>query len=107
MKESFIELNGYISFSSYMITMAGLGCNRLSIWDFYQIYSKEEISHGFCSTMLFCFYSDYVYFPFPKVYSSYLFYVVLVLGGQSIGFAIMAEQCSKTYLAIGLGLTML
>ncbi len=103
----FIELNGYSSnFSSYMITLAWLG------------YAVGSPLLGFLSDclkrrkliMIFaamsCLVSMFVivYYPISKaILMIAFFFLGLGASGQSIGFAIMAEQCSKSYLAIGIG----
>src|SRR5690606_31577289 len=44
-----------------------------------------------------------VYLPISKTIVACAFFLLgFGAGGQSVAFAIMAEQCSKTYLAVGL-----
>jgi MFS family permease len=103
----FIEMNGFSSsFSSYMITIGWLGyaigCPLLGYIS--DLTKRRKIL--MVAAAIFCFISVLliVFFPISKLILSISFFMLGVgAAGQSIGFAIMAEQCSKFYLAAGLG----
>lgn len=106
--KAFLELNGYSShFSSYMITLGWIGCaigcpilGTLS--DILKRRKYIMVFTALCSLVSFI---NIVFFPISKPILIIAFFTLGVgAGGQSIGFAIMAEQCSKTTLAIGLGI---
>jgi MFS family permease len=104
---SYLKLNHYSGkFSSYMITLAwvgyALGCPLLGlISDMLQKRKPILILAAACSFIsIVCI----VYYPINKTVLS-LSFLLLGIGasGQSIGFAVMAEQCKESYLAAGLG----
>ncbi len=103
----FLELNGYSSgFSSYMITVGWLGyaigCPLLGfISDFLRRRKIIMVSAALCCLLSII---AIVLFPVTKTILTISFFTLgLGAAGQSVGFAIMAEQCSKFYLAAGLG----
>ena len=103
----FLELHGYSSnVSSYMITLSwfgyAIGCPLLGIIS--DMISRRKIL--LVASAFFCLFSLLVIFYFPiNVFLLGFAFILLGIGssGQSIGFAIMAEQCSDNYLAAGLG----
>ena len=105
--KAFIELNGYTSnFSSYMLTVGWLGCAIGSpILGFVSDLLKRRKMVLICAALLALMsFSVIVFLPVSKLLIITAFFMLgFSAGGQSIGFAIMAEQCSKSYLAIGLG----
>ncbi|MGE3318429.1 MAG: MFS transporter [Candidatus Berkiella sp.] len=105
--KAFIELNGFSSsFSSYMITLGWIGCaigcpvlGALS-----DIFKRRKLVMVFAALCCLVSFTTIVYFPISKAVLAAAFFVLgFGAGGQSIGFAIMAEQCNKNYLAMGLG----
>lgn len=101
-------LHGYTSdISSYMLTVSWLGyaigCPLLGYVS--DLISRRKIIM-ICSSLL-CIISVLIiiYISVNIVFTMFGF-LLLGLGasGQSIGFAIIAEQCSSSYLAAGLGL---
>lgn len=94
------------SFSSYMITLAwlgyALGCPVLGfISD--KMQRRKPLMVGSALIALCCL-SEIIYFPLGKTVTALCFLLLgLSAGGQSIGFAVIAEQCKKEYLGGGLG----
>ena len=106
--KSFLMLNGYGSeVSSYMLTISWLGyaigCPLLGfISDRTSKRKKMMVYAAIC-----CFLAALciMYFPINAIVIGIAFFGLgLGASGQSIGFAIMAEQCNNNYLAAGLGL---
>jgi MFS family permease len=103
----FLELNGYSSsFSSYMITVGWLGyaiaCPLLGFAS--DLFKRRKIIMVAAAISCLAAAIMIVYFPISKSILTISFFMLGVgAAGQSIGFAIMAEQCSKFYLAAGLG----
>lgn len=103
----FLEFNGYSSSSaSYMITLGWLGyaigCPTLGFLS--DFFKRRRLIMIFAA--LSCLFSmiTIVYFPLNRALLAFAFLMLGVgAGGQSIGFAIMAEQCNKIYLAAGIG----
>jgi len=94
------------TFSSYMITLAwlgyALGCPLLGfISD--KIHRRKPLMLVSSFIALFCL-SGIIFFPLGKTATVLCFLLLgLSASGQSIGFAIIAEQCKKEYLGGGLG----
>lgn len=104
--KAFLELNGFSSqYSSYMITMGWLGyaisCPLLgALSDIFKRRKMVMIIAALFSLISIVF---IVYLPISKTIVACAFFLLgFGAGGQSVAFAIMAEQCSKTYLAVGL-----
>lgn len=105
--KAFLELNGFSSnFSSYMITVGwigyAIGCPLLGfLSDVLKRRKSIMVLSAFISLVSIIF---VVYFPTSKLsVTTAFFFLGLGASGQSVGFAIMAEQCNKAYLAVGLG----
>ncbi|MFT6836479.1 MAG: MFS family permease [Francisellaceae bacterium] len=104
----FLMLNGYSSdVSSYMLTISWLGyaigCPLLG---FISDLTNKRKSMMVLSS-IFCIISALliIYAPINIAIIVIAFFMLgLGASGQSIGFAIMAEQCSSSFLAVGLGL---
>ncbi len=105
--KAFLQLNGYSSnFSSYMLTIGWLGCAIGSpVLGFLSDFIKRrKMILVFASMVCLASFCTILFFPISKLVLTISFFTLgFSSGGQSIGFAIMAEQCSKDYLAIGLG----
>lgn len=104
--KAFLELNGFSShYSSYMITIGWLGyaisCPLLgALSDIFKRRKMVMIMAALFSFMSIIF---IVYLPISKtIVACAFFFLGFGAGGQSVAFAIMAEQCSKAYLAVGL-----
>lgn len=106
--KAFLIVNGYgESAASYMLTIAWLGyaigCPLLGVIS--DITSKRKAMMILSSVL--CLLSAIVifYMPINIILLSLAFFMLGIgASGQSIGFAIMAEQCNHNYLAAGLGL---
>lgn len=104
---AFLQHKGFSStFSSYMLTLAWLGyaigCPLLGfISDKLQRRKPVMIA---CALTALTALSGIIYFS-PGALLTAVCFIFLGVGasGQSLGFAIMAEQCKEDYLAIGLG----
>ncbi|MED7789065.1 MFS transporter [Francisella sp. 19X1-34] len=104
---SFLKLNGFdTKFTSYLITLAwlgyGIGCPGLgAISD--KIRRRKPIMI-FAVCLAFISLITIIFFPINKTVL-YLAFICLGIGasGQSIGFAIIAEQSSSTCRAAALG----
>lgn len=106
--KAFLILHGYSSYTaSYMLTVSWLGyaigCPLLGfISD--RLNNRKHVMlfaaiFGFIATLCI------VYFPINILMISFAFFGLGIgASGQSIGFAIMAEQCNQNYLAAGLSL---
>ena len=106
--KAFLVLNGYkADTASYMLTIAWLGyavgCPLLGY--------ISDMTHRRKAMMVvsavFCLVSAVVIFYFPLnivLLTSAFLMLGIGASGQSIGFAIMAEQCNHNYRAAGLGL---
>lgn len=105
--KAYLELAGFSSaFASYMITLAwagyAIGC---PLWGFLSDYFRRRktvlVLAAICCliSMLLIVYS-----PNGQL-NLIIAFILLGLGGagQSVGFALMAEQCNKYYMAAGLG----
>jgi MFS family permease len=94
------------TFSSYMITLSWLGyaigCPLLGfISD--KIQRRKPIMLASSLIALFCL-AGIIYFPLGKAATALGFLLLgLSASGQSIGFAVIAEQCTKEHLGGGLG----
>lgn len=105
--KSFLILNGYGSnFSSYMITTGwmgyAIGCPLLGLLS--DLFKRRKLIMCFAAICCLSSMISIIYFPINKtVLMLSFFFLGIGASGQSIGFAIMAEQCSKTYLALGIG----
>ncbi len=103
---SFLVQKGFSStFASYMITMAWLGyaisCPLLGFISDRMQRRKPVMILG--ATAALCSLIAMIYFPLGKWMMSLCFFLLgLGASSQSIGFAIMAEQCKEEFLAIGL-----
>lgn len=103
----FLQLNGYdSSFSSYMITVAwigyAIGCPLLGGLSDY--YKRRKVVMTLSALLALISLVTIIFFPISKPVLTVAFVVLGIgAGGQSIGFAMMAEQCSSAYLAAGLG----
>ncbi len=103
----FLQLKGLSSsFSSYMITLSWLGyaigCPLLGfISDFTQKRKPVMVASILVAIVALI---SIIYFPLTH-FTAIVSFVLLGIGasGQSVGFAIMAEQCRDEYLALGLG----
>ncbi|MBK2144261.1 MFS transporter [Francisella tularensis] len=105
--KSFLQLNGFdAKFSSYLITLAwlgyGIGCPSLGAISDYIKRRKPVMIFAICLT--FVSLSTIIFFPISQGIL-YLAFICLGLGasGQSIGFAIIAEQSKYNYRAAALG----
>lgn len=105
--KAYLELAGFSSgFASYMITLGwagyAIGC---PLWGFVSDYFRRRktvlILAAICCLISI---SLIVYFPSSQL-NLIIAFILLGLGGagQSVGFALMAEQCNKYYMAAGLG----
>lgn len=105
--KAYIELAGFSSnFASYMITIGwagyAIGC---PLWGFLSDHFRRRkavmVLAAFCCLVSMIL---IVYFPSSQI-NMIIAFILLGLGaaGQSVGFAIMAEQCNKYYMAAGLG----
>ncbi|AXA33507.1 MFS transporter [Francisella adeliensis] len=105
--KSFLQLNGYdAKLGSYLITLAwlgyGIGCPTLGfISD--SLKRRKPVMIGAVS-LAFVSLATIIYLPINE-FILYAAFICLGLGasGQSIGFAIIAEQCKPNYRAAGLG----
>tara|TARA_R110002110_G_scaffold415800_1_gene656283 strand:- start:39656 stop:40924 length:1269 start_codon:yes stop_codon:yes gene_type:complete len=103
----FLEINGYSAkFSSYMITVGWLGyaigCPLLGFLSDY--FRRRKIFMIIAALNCLAAIITIVYFPTSRTTLTGAFFLLGIgAAGQSVGFAIMAEQCSKFYLAAGLG----
>ncbi|WP_057625540.1 MFS transporter [Candidatus Berkiella cookevillensis] len=104
--KAFLELNGFSShYSSYMITIGWLGyaisCPLLGVLS--DIFKRRKMVMIMAALLSFISIIFIVYQPISKtIVACAFFFLGFGAGGQSVAFAIMAEQCSKTYLAVGL-----
>lgn len=105
--KSFLQLNGFdAKFSSYLITLAwlgyGIGCPSLGAISDYIKRRKPVMIFAICLTFISL--STIIFFPISQGIL-YLAFICLGLGasGQSIGFAIIAEQSKYNYRAAALG----
>lgn len=104
----FLMLNGYsANFASYMITVAwlgyALGCPLIGFLSDY--LQRRRLLMIVASSICIISITIIIYFPLSSQMVMITFFSLgLGASGQSIGFAIMAEQCGKNYLAAGLGL---
>jgi len=105
--KTFLMLNGYsMKSASYMITIAwigyAIGCPLLGYISDLTGKRKNMLSLSALISLL----SAIIIIYYPA--NSYVLTTAFILlgagaGGQSVGFAIMAEQCSEHSIAIGLG----
>ncbi|WP_119343180.1 MFS transporter [Facilibium subflavum] len=106
--KAFLMLHGYTSSTaSYMITVAWLGyaigCPLLGFVSDLTSKRKNVMVLAAFSCLIAAVFI--IYFPINIVVIILAFFLLGVgASGQSIGFAIMAEQCNHNYLAAGLGL---
>lgn len=106
--KTFLMLNGYSSnFASYMITVAwvgyAIGCPLLGYVS--DAMGKRKPGMIFAALCGLIAALVIIYYPINSTLLTIAFFLLGVgTSGQSIGFAIMAEQCNTTYLAVGLGL---
>jgi MFS family permease len=106
--KAYIELNGYSSrFASYMITLTWLGyaigCPIIGFLS--DLLKRRKLLMSCAALIAFFSIIVIVYYPISRnILIAAFFFLGIGTSGQSIGFAIMAEQCSKSYLAAGLGL---
>ncbi|WP_150463916.1 MFS transporter [Francisella sp. XLW-1] len=105
--KSFLSLNGFdAKFSSYLITLAwlgyGIGCPSLGAISDRIKRRKPVMIFAICLT--FVSLATIIFFPIHQAIL-YLSFICLGLGasGQSIGFAIIAEQSSSGCRAAALG----
>ncbi|MCF6765349.1 MFS transporter [Thiotrichales bacterium 19S3-7] len=106
--KAYLMLHHYSSNSaSYMLTVSWLGyaigCPLLGlISDLTSKRKQMMVLSAICCIIAICI---IIYFPInlTTLYSAF-FLLGIGASGQSIGFAIMAEQCNHNYLAAGLGL---
>ncbi|MEY8716019.1 MFS transporter [Francisella philomiragia] len=105
--KSFLSLNGFdAKFSSYLITLAwlgyGIGCPTLGAISDRIKRRKPVMIFAICLT--FVSLATIIFFPINQAIL-YLSFIYLGLGasGQSIGFAIIAEQSSSGCRAAALG----
>lgn len=105
--KAFIEHQGYSTqFSSYMISVSWLGyavgCPILGyLSDRLKRRKIFMILAAFCSLLSLI---TIVYLPFYQILLIVAFFLLgFGASGLSLGFALMGEQCSKAYLAMGLG----
>ncbi|GMN88898.1 MFS transporter [Francisella sciaenopsi] len=105
--KSFLSLNGFdAKFSSYLITLAwlgyGIGCPSLGVISDRIKRRKPVMIFAICLT--FVSLATIIFFPINQAIL-YLSFICLGLGasGQSIGFAIIAEQSSSGCRAAALG----
>lgn len=105
--KSFLVSKGFsLGFSAYMITLAWLGyavgCTILGFVSD-RIHRRKSIMF-YSAVMALVGMTGIVYLPLGE-YSTSLCFVFLGAGasGQSIAFAIMAEQCKESYIAVGFG----
>lgn len=105
-KEFLINKGFSANFSAYMITIAwfgyAVGCAVLGyISD--KIHRRKTLMIASAFTALIAL-TGIIYLPLNQVMTA-LGFILLGIGasGQSIGFAIMAEQCKECHLAVGLG----
>ncbi|WP_041263785.1 MFS transporter [Francisella salina] len=105
--KSFLSLNGFdAKFSSYLITLAwlgyGIGCPSLGAISDRIKRRKPVMIFAICLT--FVSLATIIFFPINQAIL-YLSFICLGLGasGQSIGFAIIAEQSSSGCRAAALG----
>ncbi|MBN9288498.1 MAG: MFS transporter [Gammaproteobacteria bacterium 39-13] len=106
--KTFLEINGYSGhFSSYMITLGWLGyaigCPLLGFLS--DLLKRRKLIMITAAFLCFSSLISIVYFTSSGRIILALSFFGLGIGasGQSIGFAIMAEQCNKIYLAVGIG----
>ncbi|BCD90925.1 MFS transporter [Francisella halioticida] len=104
---SFLKLNGFdFKFASYLITLAwlgyGIGCPGLGAISDRIRRRKPIMIFAICLT--FVSLVTIIFFPINK-FILYLAFICLGIGasGQSIGFAIIAEQSNSNYRAAALG----
>ena len=104
----FLQNKGFSSgYASYMITLAWLGyalsCPLLG-------YISDKIQRRkpimvVCSLVTLVALLGIIYLPAnPALTIASFMLLGLGTSGQSLGFAVMAEQCKEEYLAVGLGL---
>lgn len=103
----FLIKKGFSSvFSSYMITLAwlgyALGCPLLGfISD--KMQRRKPLMLASSIIALFCL-SGIIFFPLGQATTVFCFLLLgISASGQSIGFAVIAEQCKKEYLGSVLG----
>ncbi|QIV94588.1 MFS transporter [Allofrancisella frigidaquae] len=106
--KNFLGLNGYSSqLGSYLITIAwlgyGLGCPSLGFISDTLKRRKPIMILAICLTFISLV--TIIFFPINNLIL-YTSFICLGFGasGQSIGFAIIAEQCKSKYRATGLGI---
>lgn len=105
--KAFLEIAGFSShFASYMITVGWLGyafgCPMLGLLSDHMKRRKVVMILAACLAVLslLCI----IYWPSSELVVTIAFFLLGVgAAGQSVGFAMMAEQCNKYYLAAGLG----
>ncbi len=106
--KAFLMLQGYSGdSSSYMLTISwigyALGCPLLGFIS--DRTSKRKNMMIFAAVCCFVSTICILYFPINLLVVALAFFGLGIgASGQSIGFAIMAEQCNNNYLAAGLGL---
>ncbi len=105
--KAFLELKGFSShFSSYVLTVGwigyAIGCPFLGLLS--DLLKRRKPIMIFCAFSCLLAMVYIIYIPLTKYTLAIAFFMLgMGAGGQSIGFAIMAEQCNKTYLAMGIG----
>lgn len=104
----FLQTKGFSSsYASYMITLAWLGyaisCPLLGFLS--DKLQKRKPIMILCTSATLVALLGIIYLPANPILTIGCF-MMLGFGtsGQSIGFAVMAEHCKETYLAVGLGL---
>ncbi|WP_245183382.1 MFS transporter [Legionella israelensis] len=104
----FLVKKGFSStFSSYMITLAwlgyALGCPLLGLISD-KMQRRKPVMY-ISALMALTALTGIIYFSLGKLMTAACF-ILLGAGasGQSVGFAIMAEQCKEEYLAVGLAI---
>ncbi|MCH9630410.1 MAG: hypothetical protein S4CHLAM37_04090 [Chlamydiia bacterium] len=103
----FLGLKGHSShFSSYMLTIAwfgyAIGCPLLGfLSDFFQRRKSIMMSSAIIAVIAI---SGIIFGNDRYILISSFFFLGIAASGQSVGFAIIAEQFKSGYLAIGLGL---
>ncbi len=105
--KAYIELLGFSSsFASYMITVGWLGyaigCPLLGFIS--DLLKRRKLVMLLGAVCCLGAMASLVYGPATKTSLMITFFMIGVgASAQSVGFAIMAEQCNKYYLAAGLG----
>lgn len=104
---AFLELKGIsVNSASYMITIAwigyAIGCPLLGFLS--DVLERRKIILGLCAVIALIAILMILYLPNKQPLQIAFFLLGISASGQSIGFATIAEQFKKQFVAVGFGL---